>query len=238
MSIIISILSAVGGYLIGAISFSRIAGKILAPEKNFVDLEIPSQGTDETHRVVGIGASNLGMILGEKVGCIVGLIDMAKIFVPTLILKLVYPEQPYHLIAATTGMIGHNWPVYYRFKGGHGISSIYGGLLAIDWLGAIITPTAGLIFGLFVLRDFMFAYLSGTWLLIPWLWFRTHDFAHLLYGIAVNIIFILAMIPEIKQAKKHAGIRQEKADLRTAMDQWPMGRSILKLTDRLKISIK
>jgi len=43
---------------------------------------------------------------------------MAKVAIPTLVFKLLYPQDPYLLIAAAAGMVGHIWPVFNRFKGG------------------------------------------------------------------------------------------------------------------------
>ncbi len=40
------------------------------------------------------------------------------------------------------GMIGHDWPVFNGFKGGRGVSSVYGALLVIDWIGALSWPEA------------------------------------------------------------------------------------------------
>jgi len=47
-------------------------------------------------------------------------LDMLKITIPTLVFKHVYPDTPYFLITAATGMIGHVWPLYHGFKGGRG----------------------------------------------------------------------------------------------------------------------
>ena len=237
MDILILGLSMLMGYLIGAISFSRIAGKLLKPGDNLEDIQVPVVGTDEKHTIHGISATTIGMVSGEKAGCLVGLLDMAKVMVPTLIVRIIYPEQPYFLFLAVAGMVGHNWPVYYKFKGGHGISSIFGSLLAIDWLGALLVPNIGLLLGLFVFKNFMIAYLAGVWLLIPWIWLRTHDFYHLGYAIAVNILFMLSMFPDIKQVREQAKSKTEPENLRETMMEYPMGKGILKLADRFNIPI-
>ncbi|KPL76031.1 hypothetical protein ADN00_11765 [Ornatilinea apprima] len=224
-------------YLLGAISFSRIAAKKYAPEENWVDSRVVASTTREEFTLTGISATTIGNRLGEKAGCLVGILDMSKAFVPALALRLLFPEQPYHLAAAVMAMVGHNWPVYYGFKGGHGYSTVYGGLLAIDPIGAIVSSVVGMALGLFVVRDFMVAYLSGMWLLIPWMWLRWQDPLMVAYALAVNVIFMLAMIPEIKQVK--SGLEKHgKSDLRTSMQDWPMGRGILKMADKLNIRLE
>ena len=65
--------------------------------------------------------------------------------------------------------VGHNWPIYYRFKGGRGISPIMGGMLVVDWLGVVITNLLGLLSDL-VIKSTLVS--SGIWLIlmIPWIW--------------------------------------------------------------------
>jgi len=150
------------------------------------------------------------------------------------VFKCTYPDTPYFLITATTGMIGHIWPIYHGFKGGRGISAVYGGMFAIDWIGVFVTAIGGMLLGLLVFRDMLAAYMGGMWLVIPWLWFRTHDVNHLLYGIAVNLIFLLAEIPEMKQYLKFR--REGKvADLSEVMQLTGMGRGIYRIGKRLGV---
>jgi glycerol-3-phosphate acyltransferase PlsY len=131
-------------------------------------------------------------------------------------------------------MIGHNWPIYYKFKGGAGVSSIYGGMLVIDIVGAIVCAVLGMFLGFVVVRDILIAYLAGIWLLIPWFWLTTRDPYLIAYAVIVNIIFMLAMIPEIRD---HIRARREgKIEMATAMDSFPMGRGMLKIMKRLGLS--
>jgi glycerol-3-phosphate acyltransferase PlsY len=97
-----------------------------------------------------------------------------------LAVKYVLTEHPYFLITATTGVMGHIWPLDYGFKGGRGISAIFGGVFVIDWIAVFATSLGGMVFGLLLMRDMLIAYMAGVWFLIPWLWFRTHD---LYYGL-------------------------------------------------------
>ena len=66
---------------------------------------------------------------------------------PTLLFRLWQPDVPYYLVAAAAGLVGHDWPLYHRFKGGRGLSAIYGALLVIDWPGLFITSLLGLTTG-------------------------------------------------------------------------------------------
>ena len=233
MDLSVAVLALITGYLIGAIPFSRLISLLVAKEDVIEDIEIPVPGTEETFRITATGASTASMRLGGPVGCLIGLLDILKVALPTLAFKLLFPGQPYFLMAAVAGMVGHNWPVFTRFKGGRGISAAYGGLLVVDWLGALICAFGGMFGGLLIFRDFLMAYISGLWLAIPWLWFTTYDPAYLLYAVAINILFILAMIPDLRQ---YLRLRKSgKIDMRDAMATSPLGRGMMKMMQKLRL---
>lgn len=79
----------------------------------------------------------------------------------------------------------------------------------------------------------MLVFLSGYWFFIPWMWLTTSSFWHLGYAIAVNVLFVLAMIPDIRQYRKITS--NTKVDLRISMETSPMGRSALRLMERFKL---
>lgn len=241
MNFYLAILSAIVSYLLGSISFARVVTYLWSSGKQSIaDLEIPVDGTDEHYKVVSIGANSVSSIFGPKAGMMVSAFDILKVFLPTLFFKFYFPEQPaYFLIAAVFGLIGHVWPVYYCFHGGSGFSAIMGGLFVIDWLAVLITPIAGLLLGMVVFRNMIVASLSWLWLLIPWLWWRTDgDLAHILYAVAVNILFLLAMLPEYQTAMKY---KKEGKSLEYGLGNLksnPMGRGMLKIARFFRVEIK
>jgi glycerol-3-phosphate acyltransferase PlsY len=229
-----ALLAAVMGYLVGSISFARLVARVIAPDKDLSETEFRAPGGEEAVVSHTVSATTVSMHISPRFGFVTVVLDMLKITITTLVFKHVYPDTPYFLIAATTGMIGHVWPLYHHFKGGRGISAVYGGMFAIDWIGVFATSVGGMLLGLLVLRDMLVAYMAGLWLIIPWLWFRTHDVNHLLYGIAVNLIFLLAEIPDVKQYLrfKRAG---KVADVSKVMQLTGMGRGIYKIGKRLGV---
>ena len=196
-------------------------------------IELQVQGSQETYKVTGTGSSVLSMELGSRAGCTVGILDMLKAALPTLWCMWRYPGQPYFLLASAAVMIGHNWPIYYRFRGGRGISSVYGSLLVIDPIGAIACAFGGMLLGLAVLRDAIVAYLAGLWLLIPWMWLRWRSLPYSVYAIALNLIFVLGMVPDLKQYLKFRG--QGKVDIKAATDIMPMSRGMMKMMQKLHL---
>jgi glycerol-3-phosphate acyltransferase PlsY len=232
MNALVAACAATAGYLLGSISFSRIVSRLVNPRADIAHTEVPVPGTDMTYKVTAFGATAISMQLGPRVGCAIGWLDMLKVALPTLAFKLLYPSEPYELIVAVAGMVGHNWPLFHRFKGGRGISAHYGGLFVIDWLGAIVTSTAGLLVGIVVVRDYFVAYTAGLWLLVPWMWFRTHRLEYVAYAVLVNVLYIVAMIPDLKQ---YLEIRREVAvDPKMVMETNPMGRGMIKMSEWLR----
>ena len=232
----IAILALVVGYLLGSISFTRLVSKLKDPNAGLETIEIPVEGSDETFKITAMGASTASMKLGPKVGCAIGLLDILKVTIPTLVFRSFYPGEIYFLITAAAGMAGHNWPVFNRFKGGRGISAFYGGFIAIDWIGAILCATSGMVLGLFVFKDFVLAYMAGVLLAIPWFWFTTHEPAYLIYSIVTALLFVLAMVPDLRQYLKLR--KTGKVDMRAAMETSPMGRGMMKMMDRLQVRKK
>jgi acyl phosphate:glycerol-3-phosphate acyltransferase len=233
MNISLVLIASVVGYLLGAVPVSRIFGRLTGMNQELDAIEIPIPGSDDTYKVTSTGAAAASMKMGPKVGCTIGLLDILKVTLPVLVFRLLYPDQYYFLIVAIAGMVGHNWPVFHRFKGGRGISAAYGGLFVVDFFGAMISATAGLLFGLLVLRDFIMAYMAGLWFAIPWVWFTTRDPVYLAYIVIINILFVVAMIPDIQQYRK---ARQSgDVDLSVVMEMTPMGRGMKKIMERLRI---
>lgn len=131
----IYIAGAIFAYLIGTISPSLIIAKLKKK-----DLRGGGSGN--------LGASNTAILLGWKLGVLVGVLDILKAFIPIMVAKYFlsdYEFLPY--IVATCVILGHMYPFYLKFKGGKGFATFFGSILGIHWLAFIII---GLIFLLVV----------------------------------------------------------------------------------------
>ncbi len=121
ISIVIVILFS---YLVGAIPFSYIAGKLVA------GIDIREHGSGN------VGASNTYRILGPKVAFFVLLGDVAKGFFPVIFAPAFDWQQaisPHWLMlaAALFSVLGHTYSIYLRFEGGKGIATSAGAFLAL-----------------------------------------------------------------------------------------------------------
>jgi len=228
MQILVAVVIGIVSYLFGSISFSRIIARILAPDLDPENIRMPKVDGSDGQRLKTIGATTISIKLGPKVGCAIGMLDILKGVVPVLASRLLFPDQYYYLIAAVLVVVGHIWPIFYRFRGGGGISPTYGGFFVVDFLGTIVASFAGLILGFFVIRDILIAYTSGLWFMLVWLIIFKGDWPHIVYGIVINIIFSIAIIPDIREylQKKKAGTLE---DMEAGMETFPMGRGMLKI---------
>jgi glycerol-3-phosphate acyltransferase PlsY len=205
LNITIAILSSVMGYLIGSISFARVIARWRAPSIDITRTDVPIPHTDSSIRMSGVSGTSVVVQVGRRWGLFAGFLDWLKVFVPALILRLAFPSEPYFLIYAAICVIGHNWPAYYKFKGGYGVSTIFAGIMVADW--PILVPGALILFGIAAILNritnrFHLSVIAGTLSLLPWLWLRTHDWWYVIYCAVVNIALIIKVIPDMKATMK------------------------------------
>lgn len=102
------VLCAVIGYLLGSVS----TGVLLAKRAGH---DIRSEGSKST------GATNALRVAGVRVGLLTFVLDCLKTVI-AIVLGLLIGGQPCAMAAAFAVIIGHNWPVFFGFKGGKGIA--------------------------------------------------------------------------------------------------------------------
>ncbi len=120
MSIIVKeIAFLLAAYLIGAIPFGLLIGFY-----NGVDIRKMGSGN--------IGATNVTRCCSPLLGKVCFGCDFVKGFVPTQITLLFFPDNPWIVLgAAACTVLGHMFPCYLKFKGGKGVSTAGGAMLAI-----------------------------------------------------------------------------------------------------------
>ncbi|MEE4310984.1 MAG: glycerol-3-phosphate acyltransferase [candidate division KSB1 bacterium] len=238
MSIVYFTVAAIVGYLFGSLSSARFVVRLFAPDEDLSQTEVSVEGSDKKFKFEFISATTVSMHLGSRYGFMTMILDMFKIIIPALMVKYLISGEPYFLVTAAAGMMGHIWPLYYGFRGGRGLLAAYGGMFAVDWIGVFATFIMGMVFGLVALRDVLVAYLSGILFFIPWLWFRTHDINYVIYAVAVNIIMVIATIPEIRQWRKITKEDEKWKDPSSVLNETGMGRGIMKIAKLLGVMKK
>jgi len=198
MKLLLVVLSAAIGYLLGSISFARVIARLFAPATDISRIEQAIPNSDMVFVSDSVSATAVRVHVGTRYGCLTAILDMLKVAIPTWAVKHRSSETPYHLIVASAGVIGHNWPLYHDFKGGRGESPILGGMLIIDWFGVLVTNLVGWPIGI-LSGNLLVLRWAGLLLLVPWLWLRNRDWPHLAYGLGVNGLYWMAMRPELSQ---------------------------------------
>lgn len=210
------IIFSVIGYLTGSFSFARLIYRLVKKSTDYEPFREPIAGTDEMYESDLISATWVAKKTNKKYGCLTAILDMIKVGVPTLILKLVFPDMPFYLVIAFFGILGHNYPIYYKFKGGRGEASLMGSILVIDWFGMIVSHLASVVLG-FIVGSVMVLQLSWKFLIIFWFWFYHHDYYAVLFMVGANFLFWFSMRKDIKMImelkKKKDGFKLKEEDI-------------------------
>lgn len=137
-------------YLLGSIPFGKLIGK-----KYGIDIQKKGSGN--------IGFTNSLRTLGLKPAIIVLFADILKGFIPTAIALQLFSLNQALIVAATT-ILAHIFPIWLKFKGGKGVATSLGILLAIS---PLLTLIAGSIFILIFLptRIVSISSIISSWVL-------------------------------------------------------------------------
>ena len=121
-------------YLLGSIPFGLIIGKL----KSGVDIR--EHGSGKT------GATNVMRTVGTKLGILTLVLDVVKaagaVLLATVIIDsgsggftigsmTVHWHHVAQVVAGLAAVLGHNWPIFAKFKGGRGVTAYFGTLFAI-----------------------------------------------------------------------------------------------------------
>ena len=197
---LIYVLVILAGYLIGSVSPARIIFAKLRPGQEPDRIRTPT--TDGQAELVAhnIGATNVMIAFGPRWSLLTTAIDAAKAFAPALALRLAFPGESYHLACAAAVLAGHLWPVWYKFRGGGGNSSILGMLLAISPVGLIVSHIGGMLIGKLVP---MLTFLGGVILTIPWFAWRNGVLSpETAFAVTITLLYIAGQLPEAIQLRK------------------------------------
>lgn len=115
---------AAGTYLAGAIPFGWLLAKIVKG----IDLRQVGSGN--------IGATNAGRAIGKWAAFVVYLLDFAKGYLPVRFGLTLLSTQPadatlIQTILGALAVVGHCFPVYLKFRGGKGVATTTGVMLAL-----------------------------------------------------------------------------------------------------------
>jgi glycerol-3-phosphate acyltransferase PlsY len=205
MDVQTSLIIFLSGYLIGSVSFTRIVGKLVLPGENMEYTTVQVEGTDDEFSFRSVSATTIRARAGAKYGIITSILDISKATIPVFVASRYLDSPSCAFLMSLSVIFGHDFPVYHRFRGGRGVSCLWGSLLVFNWTTIPITSVLSMGIGLFVIDDAFVAYLSTPIYLIPWALIFTGISQFSVYAIAVNAIYWVALIPELREYMKFRG---------------------------------
>ena len=114
-------LYALGGYLAGSIPFAVVVSRVMA---------LPDP---RTYGSGNIGATNV-LRSGHRVAALLTLAgDAGKGWAAVLAARLLGASDEMLALVAIAAFLGHVFPVWLRFRGGKGVATAAGVLVALDW---------------------------------------------------------------------------------------------------------
>jgi glycerol-3-phosphate acyltransferase PlsY len=194
------------GYLLGSIPFGFLATR----RTKGVDVRDYGSGKIGTTNVIRTGGPVVGVVtLGA---------DLAKgalaVFLGGIILGditgnvggMVVDGQDAEVASGIAAIAGHVWPIYIGFRGGRGVATFIGGLLALHWPTALICG-AGITLGVaFTTRYFSLGSLIGAlssvaiMALLVWVWNQPVEY--LIYATVGAAIIIWQHRDNIKRLRE------------------------------------
>ena len=174
------IAALLGSYLIGSVP----TGFLLVKWLKRVDLRTVGSGN--------IGATNVGRVAGPWTSALVFVIDAAKgalavVIAPSLLNSLLPAAG---LACGLAAVLGHNFPVFLNFKGGKGVATTIGVLLAA-------APTVGIIYltvwgaGLLIWRYVSVSSMAAAASIPVTLLILHRSSAEVLLGLALTLLIVL-----------------------------------------------
>jgi len=121
------------GYLLGAIPF----GLLLTRQYTKAKVDVTKYGSGK------IGATNVLRTAGRKTAILVALLDLSKGMLAVIFAGLIVGHSYLvvngiglgalvaEVLAALAAIAGHNWSVFLKFRGGRGVATFFGGLIAL-----------------------------------------------------------------------------------------------------------
>jgi len=180
------ILSIIIGYLLGSIPTGYIVSRIRK------GIDIRNIGSRN------MGGANVMREIGAREGIFVGLVDIAKGAGAILVAQALDIPELWVFGAGFAALVGHNFTVFARFRGGRGSATIIGIFLVIA-PEAILITLAVVAVPFFTTRKFGAALLIGFALLPLFVWLLQGSLAMVRYALIIDVFMLIRNLPVIKQ---------------------------------------
>lgn len=126
-------ISVLIGYLLGSVNFSYIIAKKVA------GIDIRDFGSGNA------GATNTLRVLGKKAGIAVFVLDILKAMAAVGIGYVLTNDPAVMYASGFSAIIGHNWPIFFQFRGGKGVASTIGLTLLMVTVPALVVGAIAIV---------------------------------------------------------------------------------------------
>ena len=119
------------GYLLGAIPFGLIAGKL------FGGVDVRDHGSGS------IGMTNVMRTVSPPVAILVLALDMGKAIGAVILARIIADAPLVETLTGVAVIAGHSWSVFIGFSGGKGTATGWGALFALSPIAGIVASVIG-----------------------------------------------------------------------------------------------
>ena len=161
-------------YLLGSFSTSYLIAKL------FARIDIREHGSGNP------GSANILRTVGKKAAAFTFLGDLFKGAI-AVYLGNIFGGATVALLCGIAVVIGHNWPIFLRFKGGKGIATTMGVVISIKPLTALICISIGVAI-LFKFKYVSLASITGI-VILPFV-IIVYGFNYFLFGLILALLAI------------------------------------------------
>ena len=163
-----------GSYISGSIPFGFLLTKI------FLKKDIRNIGSGN------IGATNALRTGNKLIGYSTLILDILKAVLPIIFVKNYYPDFIY--IASLSAFLGHVFPVWLYFKGGKGVATYLGVILALSYKFFLIFGVTWLVLS-FLFRYASLSSIISSLIVFVYSYFFINNFSLILFIFFVIIIY-------------------------------------------------
>jgi glycerol-3-phosphate acyltransferase PlsY len=214
------------GYLLGSIPVGLLIGKY------YSRVDIRKYGSGKT------GTTNVLRAVGRKAAILALVLDASKGALAVLFAALIFGRNYLvvgnfglgllvaQCLAALAAMAGHNWSVFLKFKGGRGVATFFGGLIALSPVVALFGGQVFII-GIGLTRFASLGSIAGVVgtysILIPLTIFNGFPIEYLIYTLIGTIVIIIMHRDNI--ARLLAGKERKVGEKAEAIGTSPPGKN-------------
>ena len=187
-----AVMAIIIGYLLGSIPFAYIASRL----KKGADIRQVGGGN--------VGALNTLREIGLLPGLVVLIADIAKGSAAVLIAVWLDLPLIWIFVAGFAAVIGHNWPIFLKFKGGKGAATTIGVLLALSPAEFAIS-FAIMAIVIVITSNVRLAIVVGLALLPLIIWQFNGSGMLIAYSLALPLFLLIRSLPSFREAVANTG---------------------------------